>query len=439
MKRLLALVIMTVIVGSAVVAAPTAEARKPPLVAVFDIKDGGAGLTASLRRRLSDYLSLQLAATATYQVVPRDEIKKRLSAQKKASYKACYSQSCHIEIGKELAAQKSLATTIVKLGTVCTVTSVLFDLRKAASEGGASAEGKCDQGSLVRSIKTIVRKLSGGKLASASSPSSKTPAGQKSPEKSAEFSEYGHLRIKSNPPGATVWVNGQKQESVTPIASRVREGKYTVVVKLGSIVQKKVVSVTATDPAELLFDLYRPKNERESASQTTNTVASRSANSVAQRAKPTAASDGPKRWFLNVTFGRAFEVANGYFSQLKVGEELGVHLTNSNAGLGISLVASQAFETATTLTVGGKLFWDINIGYSIQLSPFAQVGYVNMKVSDVPSIWAVDLLFGIDVKVVLARRLQLLLRGIGVNVIVGGDVVDPGVRYDLVAGAGFVF
>jgi hypothetical protein len=138
-----------------------AKARKP-IVAVFDIQSRGARLSRRQLSRLSDYLSAQLAATAAFQLVPRDKLKRRLTKQKRASYRNCYRQSCQIAIGQELAAQKSLATTVMRLGRRCTVSTTLFDLKKAASEAGASVTGKCSISAITASIDAIVKKLRPG-------------------------------------------------------------------------------------------------------------------------------------------------------------------------------------------------------------------------------------------------------------------------------------
>ena len=89
----------------------TAWADKP-VVAVFDIQDKGAGLSDQTRNRITDYLTSSLAATGAYQVVPRSALKERLKQQKKDSLKQCYEESCQIDIGRELAAQKSQLVTI---------------------------------------------------------------------------------------------------------------------------------------------------------------------------------------------------------------------------------------------------------------------------------------------------------------------------------------
>jgi hypothetical protein len=139
--------------------APPRPAGSSPVVAVFDIEDKGAGLSDAVRSRLSEYLAMQLASTGAFQVVPRDQLKERLATKKRESYRDCYARSCQIEIGRELAAQKSLSTMVVKLGSRCVVTAVLFDLLKAASEGGASAKGGCSEDGIVTSLERMVRQL----------------------------------------------------------------------------------------------------------------------------------------------------------------------------------------------------------------------------------------------------------------------------------------
>ncbi|MFH1130635.1 MAG: PEGA domain-containing protein, partial [Pseudomonadota bacterium] len=157
----------------------SAEAKREsskPIVAVFDVQFEGVNLSPGMQGRLSDYLAMRLADTGNYLVVPRDRMKERLATEKKNSYKSCFDQSCQIEIGKEMSAQKSLSTTVAKLGSRCMVTSVMYDLRKSTSEGGASVDGKCSEDDIVQSIQRIVLKLAPMAMASAVySPPETTP------------------------------------------------------------------------------------------------------------------------------------------------------------------------------------------------------------------------------------------------------------------------
>jgi TPR repeat protein len=136
-----------------------ASAAERPVVAVFDIENKGVKLPTETLALLSDYLATEIAGSGVYETVPRDEIKQRLQVQKKDSYRACFAQSCQIELGQELAAQKLLSTQVMKLGKKCLITSTLYDLRRAIAEHGATADGACDEESVVSLLKEVARKL----------------------------------------------------------------------------------------------------------------------------------------------------------------------------------------------------------------------------------------------------------------------------------------
>jgi hypothetical protein len=150
--------------------------QPPPVVAVFEIENRGSPLTDDELIALTDYLGTRLGERGRFQIIPRQEIKKRLVRQKKASFKACYDQSCQIEVGRELAAQFTVSASISKVGRTCIVTSALFDLRKAATTTTASAKGPCTADDLLAAMDKIAAKLEGGK-----STSVKPPAPQPQP------------------------------------------------------------------------------------------------------------------------------------------------------------------------------------------------------------------------------------------------------------------
>src|SRR5262249_5173417 len=108
---------------------------------------------------LTDYFSTKLTTTGAFKLVPNTDLKAMLAEKKKDSYAKCYETSCQIEIGKELAAQKSLSTKILLVGKKCDVTATVFDLRDAASERSADDEGSCDVDSLREALKRIAARL----------------------------------------------------------------------------------------------------------------------------------------------------------------------------------------------------------------------------------------------------------------------------------------
>jgi len=138
------------------------SADHKPVVAVFDIDCGPrVKLPKPALDGMTEYISSRLTESGRYQIVPRDQIKQRLVQEKTGSYKKCYDQSCQIEIGKELAAEKTLAARIVKLGKHCTVSLTFYDLRKAATEKAATQNGGCGEDAVVDSLEKALVKLLG--------------------------------------------------------------------------------------------------------------------------------------------------------------------------------------------------------------------------------------------------------------------------------------
>jgi len=138
----------------------TAPAEERPILAVFDMEDRGAGLSKETLNNLTDYLAAMLTEGG-YQIIPRTQIRERLKQQQNESYKECFDQSCQIELGKELAAQKSLSTKVLKIGKKCRVTGDLYDLKRAASEKAATAGSGCSEDELLAAVEEVAAKLTG--------------------------------------------------------------------------------------------------------------------------------------------------------------------------------------------------------------------------------------------------------------------------------------
>jgi hypothetical protein len=135
-----------------------ARAENLPIVAVFDVEVKGIKIDAGMLDRLTDYLC-SLIAQKSYQIVPRSKLKDSLAEKKKESYKQCYDQTCQIEIGQELAAQKSLSTQVLSLGGKCKITLTLYDLKRSTSEKGTTVSGECSEAQIVESLEKAVNDL----------------------------------------------------------------------------------------------------------------------------------------------------------------------------------------------------------------------------------------------------------------------------------------
>jgi hypothetical protein len=134
--------------------------RRRPVVAVLDIDDQSSAHRRAVVDQLSRYLSAVVAEQPVFRLVPQERLRSELARRRRDSYRPCYQQQCQIEIGKALAADRVLATTLLRVGTRCTLTSMLFDLRTEATELATSIRSACTEDELVRSIDRLVRRLS---------------------------------------------------------------------------------------------------------------------------------------------------------------------------------------------------------------------------------------------------------------------------------------
>jgi TPR repeat protein len=142
-------------------AMPNAALARQPIIAIFTIKAEGTRIKSSILDRLTAYLANQVTAKGAYQVVPRDQLLTKLREQKRISYKKCYEQSCQIQIGRELAASKSMATKIMRIGRRCIMTASIYNLKTSTQERAAAAKGKCDEDGMLKLIDDVIAKLSG--------------------------------------------------------------------------------------------------------------------------------------------------------------------------------------------------------------------------------------------------------------------------------------
>lgn len=141
--------------------AASAAAGDKPVVAVFDIKNRKVEVAKETLGRLGDYLAARLTATGVFKIVPRAELKKKLVQKKLESYQEGFDQRVQVQLGAELAAQKTLATQVMPMGGECVVTSTLYDLKLATSEKAGIASGACDEAGLKRSIDSVSSQVAG--------------------------------------------------------------------------------------------------------------------------------------------------------------------------------------------------------------------------------------------------------------------------------------
>ena len=137
-----------------------ADKKSPSIVAVFDIHDASKKLEKDALLQLTNYLGTLLTQSGIYKVIPQDQLRQNLLDEKKGSFKECFDERCQIELGKALSAEKTLATTLIQVGSKCAVTANLFDLKTETTEKGASVETGCSPDDLLSAMKSIAGQLS---------------------------------------------------------------------------------------------------------------------------------------------------------------------------------------------------------------------------------------------------------------------------------------
>jgi len=136
--------------------APVAAKPAALIVAVFEVHDGSEGnVDKKTLAQLTTYLSARLSETAGWKIVPRDQLQVRLQDEKTKSFKECFDQTCQIELGKAVAAQKSLATTLLRVGDRCALTATLFDLKSETADRSTTVRTNCKDDDLMDAVDKI--------------------------------------------------------------------------------------------------------------------------------------------------------------------------------------------------------------------------------------------------------------------------------------------
>ena len=144
---------------SARVTAETPPAPARPVVAIFDLQGANNRFEVKDLAALTSYIGAKMAESGRFEVVPRQDVVTALRRQKELTYKDCFAESCQIEIGAELAAEKTLSGSIVEFADQCIVTLRLYDLKKSTQESAGTAKADCSAASVLGAIDSAMAKL----------------------------------------------------------------------------------------------------------------------------------------------------------------------------------------------------------------------------------------------------------------------------------------
>ena len=157
------LAIPAVLVACLALSTPSAAKELLPRVVVFPVETDRVSLKADVKRVLRRYLSSRLAATGKFRVVPEGKIREALNREQKKWFdrRDFCDKSCQFTLGRELMADRTLSTGVMRLGTKCTVTATLYNLETKVSGRSATSRGGCGEEALQGAIDAVVRKLAG--------------------------------------------------------------------------------------------------------------------------------------------------------------------------------------------------------------------------------------------------------------------------------------
>ncbi|MCA9556588.1 MAG: hypothetical protein KC933_41580, partial [Myxococcales bacterium] len=132
-----------------------------PVVLVFDLEDRSSRVDGPLLDQLSEYLVARLGSTNRFRIVPRAQLQARLRDEKRETYQACYDDACQIELGKALAAEKTLSTKLLQIGAQCAISATLSDLRSETTDESATVRTDCSSDAVLDGIDRLVEALPG--------------------------------------------------------------------------------------------------------------------------------------------------------------------------------------------------------------------------------------------------------------------------------------
>ncbi len=137
-----------------------------PKIAVMDIHDRSNKMSKDLLENATEMIRGKLSATGQFMVIDRssqqEKMKQMIGKEKKESYNQNYDKESQIPLGRALAADSILRSTISCLGNDCMLSAEIVDIaREVSTKGGTSKFifDKSDLSSLIAAIEDVVEQM----------------------------------------------------------------------------------------------------------------------------------------------------------------------------------------------------------------------------------------------------------------------------------------
>ncbi len=229
------------------------DSQEPMLVAVLELE--AISVTPSEARGITERLRTWLIRTRTFTVIERGRMAEILEEQGFQGSGACDTDECVVQVGRVLGVRKMVAGSVSQVGNIFSLSIRLIDVEsgRIETESFKDISGGIEE-VLVQATQEVANELAARVRGETSEP----PVGE--PTAAAE---RGYLTVITDPPGATVLIDGT-ETGRTPLQQHaLAEGTYTVEVRLaGHESQSRQVVVQTSAPANLDLRLERSGSAR---------------------------------------------------------------------------------------------------------------------------------------------------------------------------------
>ncbi len=222
------------------ICAQTAERRNIAVV-TFDAR----GVSPIEAEAVADRIRNEFTKADVYQVVERGLMEEIMEEQAFQLTGACTESECLVEVGKILAVHFMAGGSVTKVGNLFTIDARIIDV-----ESGKIVQNVIEdylgpiENLMVHTTKIVANKL----------------MGLEEEFEAVMLGGTSDLLVKSNPFGATIYINDSPVGDITPYTIQgLMEGEYRVKAKKGNLVGEKLVLLKKNEIKEIVINLELEK------------------------------------------------------------------------------------------------------------------------------------------------------------------------------------
>lgn len=141
------------------IAWPQPGRAERPAIAVFGVDDDGVHLAGPALTRLGDALADAVSSASSAVVIGRAGIDAWARREHAPSSEECNIAECRIEVSKNLGAERAVAARIAKRGARCLAEVVLYEVRGAGGRRAVTRAGHCAEAQLRATLRAAAGAL----------------------------------------------------------------------------------------------------------------------------------------------------------------------------------------------------------------------------------------------------------------------------------------